>query len=115
MGRILALLILLCASVPVYGQALEEPLDVGACNAPLQMENPVKYVGNRYSQKFHCPTCPFAEVMWVRRRREFHFRYEAIEAGYKACCWCLPKRWKHVEGRIFVVPRIDPVSVPYSN
>ncbi len=64
---------------------------------------PVKYVGNSYSLKFHRPSCPFAQVMYRRRRLDFRFRHEAIERGFSPCCWCLPKRWKHLEGRLLTV------------
>lgn len=81
---------------------------------------PVKYVGNTDSLKFHRPSCPFAQVMYRRRRLDFHFRHEAIERGFSPCCWCLPKRWKHLEGRLLTQfmgdPRIDQQpACPYSN
>ena len=93
MGRIWALILVLYASsANAYGLELDLP------NSAL----PIKYVGNTYSKKFHRPSCLFAEAMYKRRRLDFHFRFEAVERGFNPCRWCLPKRWKHLEGRLLM-------------
>lgn len=93
MMRVLAAVIVwVNLSLPAFAADLDETRSL-----------PVRYIGNSFSQKFHIPSCPFAQAMWRRRRLEFHFRHEATELGFRPCCWCLPKRWKHLEGRILTV------------
>lgn len=68
-------------------------------------ELPYKYVGHNESHKFHRPSCPFARVMSVKHLELFHFRKEAVQAGYMPCRYCLPPWWKSCHVRI--VPKAD--------
>lgn len=61
---------------------------------------PYKYVGSTFSHIFHRPSCWFAKKIWVEHLELFHFRKEAVGAGYKACRWCLPPVVLQVRGKI---------------
>ncbi len=69
-------------------------------------ELPYKYWGNRFSQKFHRPSCPFALCMNKRHLVLFHFRKEAIEAHFAPCKYCLPPVWCNVHG-VILLPAKD--------
>ena len=60
-------------------------------------ETPVfKYVGNKFSSKFHRPSCPFAKAMSQYHLVFFKARHDAVDQGFKPCKYCLPKQWKTV-------------------
>ena len=63
---------------------------------------PFKYTGNKYSHKFHRPRCPFCRAMAPSKRLAFHFRCQAIAAGYAPCKYCLPARWTTVQAAIHI-------------
>jgi hypothetical protein len=65
-----------------------------------QQDLPYKYVGNRWSKKFHRPSCLFAKRIWPKRLRLFHFRKDAVAAEFKPCNWCLPRTWTTLHGAI---------------
>jgi hypothetical protein len=69
-------------------------------NSQSSSQLPYKYVGNRYTHKFHRLSCPFAQAMANYNVEYFHFRKEAIEHGDKPCHWCLPPWWKSVSATI---------------
>jgi len=58
--------------------------------------DPFKYVGNTFSSKFHRPSCPFAKCISHRHLVFFGRRFNAVDAGYKPCQYCLPPDWKTV-------------------
>lgn len=64
------------------------------------MQQPFKYIGNRYSSKFHRPGCIFAKIMSPRKAVLLHYRRQAIEAGLKPCRWCLPATWTCVKAKL---------------
>jgi hypothetical protein len=55
-----------------------------------------KYIGNSYSRKFHRPWCPFEQAMNPHKAVFFHFRKDAVEAGFNPCRYCLPPFVKQV-------------------
>jgi len=55
-----------------------------------------KYIGNKFSNKFHRPWCPFEKAMNAHNALFFHFRHNAIAAGFKPCQYCLPLVVKRV-------------------
>ena len=55
-----------------------------------------KYIGNGLSGKFHRPGCPFEQAMAAHNAVFFHFRREAIAAGFSPCRYCLPPFVKQV-------------------
>ena len=57
----------------------------------------VKYIGNSVSGKFHRPWCPFEQVMNAHKAVFFHFRRDAIQAGFVPCRYCLPPFVKRVK------------------
>jgi hypothetical protein len=57
---------------------------------------PFKYVGNKFSSKFHRPSCPFAKCISHCHLVYFARRYNATDAGYAPCQYCLPRDWKTV-------------------
>lgn len=59
-----------------------------------------KYLGNMVSLKFHCPGCPYGQIMARPKRIFFQYRYQAIEQGFKPCRFCLPPVWKTVRARL---------------
>jgi hypothetical protein len=60
-------------------------------------ETPVfKYVGNKFSSKFHRPSCPFAKAMSQYHLVFFRERHDAVDQGFKPCKYCLPAQWKTV-------------------
>jgi hypothetical protein len=69
-------------------------------NAPLPL--PYKYTGNTYSHKFHRPRCPYCKVMAAAKRMPFHFRCQAVAAGYAPCRYCLPAQWTTVRAAIHI-------------
>lgn len=62
-----------------------------------------KYVGNRFSHKFHRPSCPFAQLMSGGNVEYFCYRKQAIEQGFKPCRYCLPPWWKSVNATIIKI------------
>lgn len=60
------------------------------------------FVGNNFSLKFHCLNCPYAEVMWKKRRVRFKTREEAVTAKMAPCRYCLPTAWTSVRGAILL-------------
>jgi hypothetical protein len=63
-------------------------------------DKPYKYTGNLYSHKFHRPSCPYCRVMAIYKRTRFHFRHQAVAAGYVPCRYCLPPVWTTVRAVI---------------
>lgn len=57
---------------------------------------PFKYVGNSFSCIFHRPSCPFGQCISAHHLRFFARRFNAIDAGYRPCGYCLPKTWTTV-------------------
>jgi methylphosphotriester-DNA--protein-cysteine methyltransferase len=57
---------------------------------------PFKYVGNSFSCIFHRPSCPFGQCISEHHLRFFARRFNAIDAGYRPCEYCLPKTWTAV-------------------
>lgn len=55
-----------------------------------------KYVGNKFSGKFHRPWCPFEQTMAAHNAVFFHWRREAVTAGFSPCRYCLPPFVKQV-------------------
>lgn len=68
-------------------------------SAPLSSSSsflPFKYVGNNSSSKFHRPSCAFAKCISHNHLVYFQRRFNAIDAGYLPCRYCLPPDWKSV-------------------
>ncbi len=65
-----------------------------------QSINDYGYIGNIDSLKFHHAECEYAHLMAKCRRIKFKDKEDAIEAGLKACNWCMPKWWTSVKGEI---------------
>jgi hypothetical protein len=75
-------------------------------------ELPYKYFGNSNSQKFHRPSCPYGRVISATHLMPFHFRREAVAAGYTPCHYCLPQAWGSV--RCFILPPQEEAKTPQS-
>lgn len=56
----------------------------------LQVEDDVRYIGNKKSLRFHYPTCRSVSQMNEKNKVEFHSREEAIDRGYRPCGDCNP-------------------------
>lgn len=63
-------------------------------------EAQTKYVGNKFSQKYHLEGCFFARIARPENIFPFASCKEAIKSKYRPCNWCLPKWQKFVKGRI---------------
>jgi micrococcal nuclease len=48
------------------------------------------YMGNKYSRRFHKPTCPFGKTTSPKNRISLKGRYEAFWEGYAPCKRCNP-------------------------
>jgi hypothetical protein len=99
--------------VPCHAENSFEREEVSASCKESQSENktveqsdlhelPYKYFGNSYSQKFHRPSCPYGRVISTAHLMPFHFRREAVAAGFAPCHYCLPQEWGSV--RCFILP-----------
>ncbi len=88
-----------------------KPFSPSASVSPSKEEAtslPIKYIGNAESHKFHRPSCPFARIMALNKRVEFHYRTQAVGCGHVPCRYCLPPVWTVVRGRL-LVPAKTPV------
>lgn len=92
-------LMLLAVAIFVWGKS-----SIPTQAAEAQPNLPYKYLGNRQSLKFHRPRCPFAQIMSRSKRHNFHFRRQAIEAGYHPCRYCLPPYWTSVSVKLLNKP-----------
>jgi Metal binding domain of Ada len=79
--------------------------DVGDEN---QTPMPFKYVGNKFSSKFHRPSCPFAKAISSGHLIFFEHRHDAIDQGFQPCRYCLPPDWKTVHA--VILPNVKPVA-----
>jgi hypothetical protein len=71
---------------------------------------PFKYVGKSFSNKFHRPSCPFAQCMSSNHLVFFEHRHDATDRGFKPCKYCLPANWKTVHAVILPISKSLPVS-----
>jgi micrococcal nuclease len=53
-----------------------------------------KYVGSKFSNKYHFPTCTSAQRIKPANRRVFYSVKKAVAAGYVACKICRPPYYK---------------------
>ncbi len=83
-------------------------LPAGADEAIDRVETaqPIKYIGNAESHKFHRPSCPFARIMALNKRVAFYYRRQAVASGNVPCRYCLPPVWTVVRGRILTPLRV---------
>lgn len=87
---------------PVLENETNSSGDNASSEQPDLHELPYKYFGNNFSQKFHRPSCPYGRVISASHLVPFHFRREAVVAGFKPCRYCLPQAWGSV--RCFILP-----------
>lgn len=87
------------AQMPDNDEALSDSAGERSC----EDDNPVKYIGNLESLKFHRPLCPYALVMAKFRACRFHSRQAAVDAGMRPCRYCLPRVWKRVKAKLLPV------------
>ena len=106
------IIMLLVLPQPAQAQAPDKvSLSVKATEADAG-KLPFKYWGNSFSHKFHRPSCPFARQIGSGRLTRFHFRCQAVDAGYKPCRWCLPPVWLSVHAVLLKPdsPQVHPIA-----
>ncbi len=95
-----------CTHTPIISTGIEdinmspEQQNSKITSDPSADNLPYKYAANNFSHKFHRPACPYAKIMSICHLELFHFRKEAISAGYMPCHFCLPPIWTYVHGSI---------------
>ncbi|MBX9695607.1 MAG: hypothetical protein K2Z81_24700 [Cyanobacteria bacterium] len=106
--KLLSLVLLGCGWQPVFAQSPEQVPPTANLQQTASESGQFKYIGNNFSQKFHRPKCPFAEVMRHSRRVYCRFRCDAVALGYRPCKYCLPQRWTTVRAQILNPQPFDP-------
>jgi hypothetical protein len=98
--QLMPLIFFISISCMPHGIAVDTESASTYSNTCADSQPPYKYVGNRYSHKFHLPDCPFAQAMSRWNAEYFRTREEAVEHGEKPCHWCLPLWCKSVSAII---------------
>jgi len=74
-------------SVSTDKQGEVEPVNPVISATPSQLG---KYVGSIKSDKYHLPTCKYAEVILKENQIWFDSKAEAVSEGFKPCGVCKP-------------------------
>lgn len=83
-----------------FSEEKKTPESADSPAPPDLSEAQTKYVGNKFSQKYHLKGCYFAQIARPENIFPFASCKEAIKSKYRPCNWCLPKWQKFVKGRI---------------